>query len=198
MRYITSMRESPKAALLRVFGAVGVALGLLLGVAPSASALVMTTHGYYHEIYRTGLFGYVAGGRDLRVVVTGNPTAAPQDAFDQAVVAAMQGRNWGPTTHFTTRPSETAREAYWVSMIFGGDHFIGERAICRGGAGRDIDPGARPVRLQAAFCERTKPITSLMVTVNDVASPDDPRLEAMVSAAVVELFPLPNGITLHR
>ncbi len=38
MRYITSMRESPKAALLRVFGAVGVALGLLLGVAPSASA----------------------------------------------------------------------------------------------------------------------------------------------------------------
>ncbi len=38
MRYITSMRESPKAALLRVFGAVGVALGLLLGVAASASA----------------------------------------------------------------------------------------------------------------------------------------------------------------
>ena len=38
MRYLTSMRESPKAALLRVFGAAGLALGLLLGVAASASA----------------------------------------------------------------------------------------------------------------------------------------------------------------
>ncbi len=165
-------------------------LALLAGC---VAGVVTTTNVYYHGTYQTGLFGYVAGGRDLRVVVTGNPTGAPQEAFDQAVVAAMQGRNWGPTTHFTTRPSETAREAYWVSMIFGGDRYIGERAICRGGAGRDIDPGARPVRLQAAFCERTKPLTSLQVTVDDVASPDDPRLEAMVSAAVVELFPLYDG-----
>ncbi len=45
MRYITSMRESPKAALLRVFGAAGLALGLLLGVAAPASAQAMcTTH----------------------------------------------------------------------------------------------------------------------------------------------------------
>ena len=49
------------------------------------------------------------------------------------------------------------------------------------------------MRRQAAFCERTKPLTSLQVTVDDVASPDDPRLDAMVSAAVIQLFPLYDG-----
>ncbi len=47
MRYLSSTRESPRAALLRVFGAVGLALGLLLGVAASASAqaqAMCTTH----------------------------------------------------------------------------------------------------------------------------------------------------------
>ncbi len=172
---------------------LGIAVCSLALLAGCGAGVVTTTNVYYLSTYQTSLFGYVAGGRDLRVVVTGNPTGAPQEAFDQAVVAAMQDKNWGPTTHFTTRPSETVREAYWVSMIFGGDRFIGDYAICRGGAGRDIDPRARPVRLQAAFCDRTKPLTSLQVTVDDVASPDDPRLEAMVSAAVIQLFPLYDG-----
>ena len=45
MRYLSSTRESPRAALLRVFGAVGLALGLLLGVAAPASAQAMcATH----------------------------------------------------------------------------------------------------------------------------------------------------------
>ena len=45
MRHLPSTRESPRAALLRVFGAVGLALGLLLGVAAPASAQAMcATH----------------------------------------------------------------------------------------------------------------------------------------------------------
>ncbi len=38
MKYTTIPRESPKAAMLRVFGAVGIALALLLAVAAPASA----------------------------------------------------------------------------------------------------------------------------------------------------------------
>jgi hypothetical protein len=49
------------------------------------------------------------------------------------------------------------------------------------------------VRLQAAFCRGDRPLTSLLATVDDVLSPDDPRLEAIVSAATVELFPLYDG-----
>ena len=45
MRYTTITRESPKAAMLRVFGAVGIVLALLLGVvAPASAQSACTTH----------------------------------------------------------------------------------------------------------------------------------------------------------
>ncbi len=45
MRYTTITRESPKAAMLRVFGAVGLALALLLAVvAPASAQSVCATH----------------------------------------------------------------------------------------------------------------------------------------------------------
>ncbi len=45
MRYTAITRESPKAAMLRVFGAVGIALALLLAVVAQASAQsVCATH----------------------------------------------------------------------------------------------------------------------------------------------------------
>ncbi len=161
-------------------------LALLAACGPG---MVITSHVDTYGAYDPAYFAYGAGGRDLRVVIRGNPTSAPQDEFEQAVTAAMQGRNWGPTTNFTTRPSASARTDYWVGMVFGGDSFVGGRAICRGGDGVDLDPTQRPVRLQAAFCFQTKPLTELQVTVDDVASVDDPRLEQMVGAAVIELFP---------
>ncbi len=78
-----------------------------------------TTLSVYYE--RTGvpsLFRYAASGRDFRTVIYGNPTTASQDAIDAAVIAAMQGRNWGPETNFTTTPSDDARGEYRVVMIF--------------------------------------------------------------------------------
>ncbi len=45
MKYMTITRESPKAAMLRVFGAVGLALALLLAVVAQVSAQsVCATH----------------------------------------------------------------------------------------------------------------------------------------------------------
>ncbi len=172
---------------------VRIAVVALVLLGACGAGTVTTSNVYYISTYQPGVFGYAAGGRDLRVIVTGNPTAAPREAFERAVTDAMQGKNWGPTTHFTTRPDSSARQDYWVSMIFGGDRYIGDYAICRGGGGRDIDPRSRPVRLQAAFCGGDRPLTSLLATVDDIASIDDPRLERVVAAAVVELFPLYDG-----
>ncbi len=45
MSYTTITRESPKAAMLRVFGAVGIALALLLAVvAPASAQTACATH----------------------------------------------------------------------------------------------------------------------------------------------------------
>ena len=151
---------------------------------------VTTTHVWYDSVYSPSQFSYGAGGRDLRVVIRGNPTSAAQEAFEQAVVAAMQGKNWGPRTNFTTQPSESARKNYRVVMVFGGDRFAGGYVLCADPDGVDLASADGRVRLQAAFCLGTRPLTELQVATDSVTSPADPRLERMVAAAVIELFPL--------
>ena len=56
---------------------------------------VTTTDVDYDTYYSLREIGYAAGGRDLAVVIRGNPTPAPQEAFERAVIAAMQGKNSG-------------------------------------------------------------------------------------------------------
>lgn len=170
--------------IARLAGAL--ALVLLAGCAPGS---VTTTHVDYESGYSPYRFSYAAGGRDLRVVIRGNPTSAQQEEFDRAVIAAMQGKNWGPQTNFTTRPSESARKNYRVVMLFSGKRYAGGNALCGDLDGVDLAPVDGRVRLQAAFCQKERPLTQLQVTVDGVTSPADPRLKRMVTAAVLELFP---------
>ena len=161
-------------------------LALLAACEPGA---VRTSHVYYNMIFPQDWFIAAASGRDLRVVIRGNPTQAPQEEFEHAVIAAMQGRNWGPETNFTTDPSESALKNFRVVMLFGGERYAGGGVICSDADTVDPALERHRVRLQAAFCVGTKPLTSLQVTIGGVASPFDVRLERMVAAAVVELFP---------
>ncbi len=163
-----------------------VSLAWLAACGPGA---VTTTHFDHDTVYWPGYFHHAAVGRDLRVVIRGNPTEAPQEEFESAVIAAMQRGNRGAITNFTTRPSESARDYYRVVMLFGGDRFAGGRALCGDTDNVDLAPAGDGVRLQAAFCIEEKPLTELQVAVNDVTSPADPRLRRMVSQAVIELFP---------
>ena len=168
------------------------ALSTVLGVLITGCAGQTTTVPYYYYA-RPGIpdfFQYAAAGRDFQTVIYGNPTTAPKDAFDAAVVAAMQGRNWGPTTNFTTTPTMGPREGYRVVMAFGGDRYISGKAICG-----DLDPAAFPpatdgVELHAAFCFRDQLFSEVHVGTGAFSTPDDPRLDRAVTQAVLHLFPL--------
>ncbi len=146
----------------------------------------------YYYYARPGIpdfFQYAAAGRDFQTVIYGNPTTAPKDAFDAAVVAAMQGRNWGPTTNFTTTPTVGPREGYRVVMAFGGDRYVSGNAICG-----DLDPAAfsatNGVDLHAAFCFRDRLFSEVRVDTGAFSTPDDPRLKDAVAQVVLNLFPL--------
>ena len=164
-------------------------MGLALGVAACAGAT--TTDFVYYE--RTGvrqLFRYAAADRDFRAAIYGNPSAASKEAFDAAVIAAMQGSNWGPNTNFTTTPSESAREGYRVVMVFSGDRHYGGKAACR-----DIDPATLApvtgrVQLQAAFCFRDQVLSEVRVKFDAFRGLNDPALDRAVAQAVLHLFPL--------
>ena len=172
------------------------ALGLALGVAACAGAT--TTDFVYYE--RTGvrqLFHYAAADRDFRAAIYGNPSAASKEAFDAAVIAAMQGSNWGPQTKFTTTPSESAREGYRVVMVFSGDRYYGGKAACRDIDSAALAPVAGRVQLQAAFCFRDQVLSEVRVRFDASRGLNDSALDHAVAQAVLHLFPLRDPYMEH-
>ncbi len=150
----------------------------------------VTNYVSYDAAGLPGLFQYAASGRDFRTIVRGNPGGASKDAFDAAVIAAMQGHVMGRTTHFTATPSAEAREGYRVVMAFGGDRPMGGDAACRGGGGDGLAPGAGSVGLQAAFCYRERVLSQVYVAFPAETDPHGPMLRRAVAEAVGLLFPL--------
>ncbi len=145
---------------------------------------------YYERPGVPALFQYAAGGRDSRTVIHGNPSAASKEAFDAAVVAAMQGRNWGSPTNFTTSPSESAREGYRVVLVFSGDRYFARKALCGDVDSAALTPATGRVQLQAAFCYRERIFSQVHTNFDAFRGLDDPVLDRAVAQTVLQLFPL--------
>ena len=134
-------------------------------------------------------FSAAAGGRDLATEVYGNPFPIDQISFDQTVTDLMQGKHFGPPTHFTTTPGESANRRYKVVMVFNPAENIANPQICSGGPiATDRQPG-QPIRLQAAFCGGGTR-TSTTVGAPAVTSPQDPAFRSLITDTTFELFPL--------
>lgn len=140
--------------------------------------------------YTAGEFAYAAGGRELKVVVAGNPFGGDRASFEQAVTDAMQGRHWGPATVFTSAPGPSARPAYGVVMLFNPPSSLTGGRLCRD------EPSALPVApagdrlvLFAAFCRSGGLLTEVKGSIPAVAGPEDPLFAELVGQVTNGLFP---------
>lgn len=165
--------------------AAALSLGLLGGCVTNG---VTATYVYNDPIYSPDWFSYAASGRDLRVIVRGNPTAAGTDRFGNAVITAMNERHTGPRTNFTMAPSDSARKSFRVVMLFGSG-YVSERVACADPEAAPVSYPGGPISLNAAFCHGERPLNAVRVTVNSLSSPDDPVLGDMVSTAMRQIFP---------
>ncbi|MFQ5783637.1 MAG: hypothetical protein ACE5H8_02285 [Alphaproteobacteria bacterium] len=161
---------------------------LIVPALAACASSVTATDPVYEVAGLRDIFQHAAAGRDLLTEVRGNPTAAPKAAFDAAVLAAMQGRNGGPVTHFTTAPAADAHTEYRVVLAFAADSVPSARAAC--GTVGPLAAAGRPAYLKAAFCYRDRALAHLEIAAGAMRSPDDPRLRNAVSLAVGQLFPL--------
>jgi hypothetical protein len=134
-------------------------------------------------------FSAAASGRDLATEVYGNPFPIDQTSFDQTVTDLMQGKHFGPPTHFTTTPNDSANRRYKVVMVFNPSENIVNTQICSGGPIATNKQPGQPIRLQAAFC-RGGTLTSTNGWAPALTSPQDTAFRSLISDTTFELFPL--------
>ncbi|MFQ6024780.1 MAG: hypothetical protein ACE5NW_18870, partial [Acidiferrobacterales bacterium] len=141
--------------------------------------------------YSFGEFVYLTSGRDTRVVVRGNPFNMDRKAFEKAVTDAMQGQHWGPRTHFTTGPSETARKDIRVVMLFNGPKTVLTGDLCKAPEKFGSVKGGDGLRVRAAYCNKDVPLTEVNAWTDPVAGTKAPNFARLVIRTTRELFPLP-------
>lgn len=164
---------------------------LLMGILVAAcGGTVRLTQQEISPVYKASEFAYAGAGRDLKVVVAGNPFGGDQAEFNGAVTGYMQGNHWGQPTNFTTAPGETARETYHVVMLFNPPKTFSGMKLCREKPA-DLPTEARGagVVLFAAFCRRNESLTEIKGYTEAAGGLADPNFGDLVAAVTQGLFP---------
>lgn len=163
---------------------------VLAFLAVSCGGTVRLTHEEISPVYNAGEFAYAGAGRDLRVVVAGNPFGGDRAEFDRAVTGYMLGNHWGQPTNFTTTPGESVRDSYHVVMLFNPPKTLPGIKLCREKPA-DLPSEAREdgVVLFAAFCRRNESLTEIKGYIEAADGPADPDFGDLVAAVTSGLFP---------
>lgn len=149
---------------------------------------------YNHHVYNSYSpveFGVVAGRKDLKTVVYGDPFGMGQDAFAGATVEVLNRFNPPPQpTNFTLEPGESANLAYRVVLVFDAPR-VSIIRLCQ-----EPPPGVPEeaetdgtLHVAAAFCLNRGELTSIKGKVAGVQGVDDPRFDRLLSQVVIALFP---------
>ena len=110
-----------------------------------------------------GFYDYGAGGRDLRLMVVGNPFPMPDDVFGRVVEADLQVPLVRQPTHPTLTPDASAQPNYALILLFSPALALSGDDLCRGrfehGAFGGNGEDSVNVRVLGAFCVSGRAVT---------------------------------------
>lgn len=167
----------------------------VIAVAACAAGGVRLTQQEIAPTYSPGEFAYAGAGRDMRVVIVGNPFGGDRSSFERAVTDAMQGQHWGQRPNFTTTPGPNARERYRVVLLFDPPRSLNGARLCREAHSTlPSESAGEGIVLFAAFCRGKRSRTEIKGYISSAAGPDDPAFRALVGQVTNGLFPPNRGI----
>jgi len=169
-------------------------IAALAALSACASGTVTLSHQDIAHGYSPGEFGYAAGGRDMWVVIVGNPFGGDTAAFESAVTRAMQGQHWGQRTNFTTAPGDSAYIRYRAVLLFDPPRSLNGVRLCRDApADLPSEAAGDGIELYAAFCHGKRMRTQIKGRIAGASGPDDPAFRELVARVTNGLFPADRG-----
>jgi hypothetical protein len=173
----TTLEESVRSVALLLAG---------LSLCGCAGASVIS-HSYYSSAYTPDHVRLAAASGTAIAAIRNNPF--PQDSGNAGVLAAMQGRNFGPRMYFSQTPRPGDKYGYKVILDF---RPPGPSAAyqCQGeSTPAATSPSPGPIDVTATFCVGDRLLTDAAGTVSGATGPDDPRFRQLIGDIMVALTP---------
>ena len=175
---------------VQIFGTMVAALLVAaLGACTSLqSDSVTAVRGNWYN-YSPSYTRYAFSAGEVNTLIFGSAFDMPQATFEERVTDLMHGRPfWAPAARYTTQPSDSARDAFYVVLTFNPpDSYDGYDACAK----RDLGGEATlpHVRVVGAFCSSVKLLSEVRASASGVTGPEDGLFARLVQRVVIELFP---------
>jgi len=160
----------------------------LLAVAGCAGKPVVDFSRIYHDRWPDFLTG--APGTAFRIDIAGTPFPGKQAATDAVVIEAMnKGLNNAAYTFSADAVPQDEVTPRLAVLLNGAT--VAPADLCGELAGlvsRTPPASASGVRLQAALCRGTSPLTTARGVVSDVTAPDNPAFRSLANQVALQLF----------
>lgn len=142
---------------------------------------------YLESGYAPSHVTLAAANNPALAVIRNNPFAA--DHGNEAVLAAIQARNFGPKLYFSQTPRAEDRYGYKVVLDFGqGAYATAELCRQEAAPAAPRPPGSR-IDVSAAFCIGRIPLSETTGWVEGVDGPNDLAFRNLMSQIMLALTP---------
>ena len=170
------------------------AIGLAACAGGIASGVTVSREDVHTSYLPEELYVVATGRNELRTIIVGQPFDMPKDAFDRAVLASMEGQNFGPRLNLSTQPEREDSRKRQVVIAFNLNDIQQVDRLCEG-TGDTVpatDAGGK-VTVTGVYCSGGGGyLTQATAVSGNVESADSAQFQRLMSQLALALFPDEN------
>ena len=139
------------------------------------------------------LYVVATGANELRTVIVGDPFGVPAETFQSAVLASLEGRNFGPRLNLSTEPKTEDRRKRQVVLTFNPTNISRADELCAGSAetAKIADTGGS-LTVTGIYCAGGHYLTQATARSSGVSGTDTQQFRNLMTQLAIALFPDEN------
>lgn len=139
------------------------------------------------------LYVVATGANELRTVIVGDPFGVPAKTFQSAVLASLEGRNFGPRLNLSTEPKTEDRRKRQVVLTFNPTNINQADDLCAGSAdtAKIADTGGN-LTVTGVYCAGDHYLTQATARSSGISGINTEQFRHLMTQLAIALFPDEN------
>ena len=139
------------------------------------------------------LYVVATGENELRTIIVGDPFGVPAETFQSAVIASLEGRNFGPRLNLSTDPKTEDRRKRQVVLAFNPTDVSQADDLCAGSADTaNIADTGGSLTVTGVYCAGDLHLTQATARASGVSGTDTAQFRQLMTQLAIALFPDQN------